>query len=1539
MHPQGHHSGQNLSDWELLWRIGQGSQAVVYRAQHTDGRNAAIKLAIDAAQQERIREEGRTLSALSHPGLPTYIEEVPGGFAMELVQGTHLGGAKLPIDKAAALVAQVADTVGYLHEQGVAHRDLKPENILVNAQGQARLIDLGGVGPAQGQGASMHTPGFAPPEPSPRGLDMDRFALGRILESLVEAPSAEISALISELTHHDPSLRPEASVVRARLAPIASQAGPMIAATLAEAAAQTRLTAGPFGRYELKRLRGRGAMGEVWQAWDTVLRREVALKVTRGDPARFAREARAIAQLGHPNLVRLLDFGADQGRLYMAMDLVDGPSLQALLEQGPPPEAKLLHIAAEVAAGLSAVHAAGLLHRDLKPANVLLSDAGAKLADFGLVSSASGTHLTHEGTRLGTPAFMAPEQARAEALTPAADVYGLGAVLFRAMTGAPPHVGPDAVQTLALVAQGGAPKLNQGSAGLQRIVNRCLQDHAQDRYPDAQALLTDLERLRAGEDIARGSLRPWLRQHGPTAGVALGLLALVLGLGGMSKVRAEKAQQALAQQVASLEERVQSRWLEDPDGAREMLAQGLQDPSLQQTQAAADAWLRQAERESGEARLDALANAYFQAPDPRDALSRLAGATAAAGDNDSALAAGWILSGMGPQGPTQTRQASAALLALGRIDQAQAPLDSILSALSSTTALPMAPEEWVFTGGGWVASPAGVQSLRVVDAEVLLGPVQSTASSKMMTLLPKVIAGDLERGPPTLLTPQGETLVTLHGDVADSLTYADIDGDEIPEYVAAGNDATGIVAWSWGDEAPRNLSEGVPGQHRDLVVLDMDGDGNVELARPSGAWGPMDVRIYQGGASGQLPLRTRLPLGHITRMEGLADAQGDWLLISKTLLFGSRLVFPSGNPEGLARGVHIFTLEAGRLTQAHEILDQRGCLEIHSGDVDGDGVQEAFAICGGDLLILARRQGAWHSTRLKGITDLQPLHDLDGDGEDELVVRIDGAWQVLGSGAVPLRILPPPASTQVDDPKVKRAVEMAEIGLYEQALMRLELLENDPVKGPLAAFHRGRILVSLSRSSQAEASWALAASDPAMRPEVERMAAMAAWADGRSADALRHLEALLQTTPSDQAELLALQERWARSQTQVLELSFTEGLPEGVQLLYPAEWSEQGLRIRGSHSTPLIALQLSGLDGPVRIELDLVLERMEWSGGVDLRLVQDGESVGSMAVRAIGGSGMVSTEMYCTVLEPGPSHRMNQPEASLALHSMMGLRLMDGESACGFSALGISEVPRGLNLQGNATLKISLIGTPGLSTQATLKGLRIYGAELGLSEPTPYARAFALGQPAPADSSDESALYLRVLDLERRGESESAEALVLALDALPPWFVDLLHNDGARWLPVLAQMHPDPLDFYANTFAGVIVHHSPDPQVDAMLIRDLPQLQVLEHPDAELLAFLLRHRGAALRRAGQTSSAKAHLERAWALEQHDMVTARELAILHLNAHDTEEAMRWALAAMGESWSSIRADHLDAHPGLLALHGHPEWARISAARLVDGPLPR
>jgi hypothetical protein len=253
-------------------------------------------------------------------------------------------------------------------------------------------------------------------------------------------------------------------------------------------------------------------------------------------------------------------------------------------------------------------------------------------------------------------------------------------------------------------------------------------------------------------------------------------------------------------------------------------------------------------------------------------------------------------------------------------------------------------------------------------------------------------------------------------------------------------------------------------------------------------------------------------------------------------------------------------------------------------------------------------------------------------------------------------------------------------------------------------------------------------------------------------------------------------------------------------------------------------------------------------------------------------------------------------------------------------------------------LRIHFIGTAGLHGQATLQELRIYGAELGVPEsPDLAARAFALNEPMQAPQ--EAGLLLQVLELERRGEGDQATALLTSLDEVPPWFVQLLHADGARWLPVLAQIHPDPLDFYANTFANAIAQHSPDPEIDAQLIRDLPLLLETEHPDAELMAYLLRHRGAALRRAGQTSAAKAHLERSWALEQGDLVTGRELAILHLNAHDADQAMQWAAAAMGERWNPTRADHLHAHPELLELHEHPDWKRISAARLVDGPSPR
>ncbi|WP_327008078.1 serine/threonine protein kinase [Dactylosporangium sp. NBC_01737] len=195
-------------------------------------------------------------------------------------------------------------------------------------------------------------------------------------------------------------------------------------------------------RYRLIEQLGAGGMSVVWRAHDEVLGRPVAVKqlTDAADPAshrRIQAEARAAAVLSHPNIAAVYDFGHTAGGTpYVVMELIDGESLEALLHRtgGPLQVTAALRTAAQLASALAAVHARGLVHHDVKPANVVLTDAGAKLVDFG-VSAVAGDDT---GQLLGTPAYLAPERLRGIPPSPATDVYALGVVLHRMLTGALP---------------------------------------------------------------------------------------------------------------------------------------------------------------------------------------------------------------------------------------------------------------------------------------------------------------------------------------------------------------------------------------------------------------------------------------------------------------------------------------------------------------------------------------------------------------------------------------------------------------------------------------------------------------------------------------------------------------------------------------------------------------------------------------------------------------------------------------------------------------------------------------------------------------------------------------------------------------------------------------------------------------------------------------------------------------------------------------------------------------------------------------------
>ncbi|HET6944904.1 MAG TPA: protein kinase, partial [Gaiellaceae bacterium] len=208
-------------------------------------------------------------------------------------------------------------------------------------------------------------------------------------------------------------------------------------------------------RYELVELVGTGGMSSVYKAHDRLLERNVALKVLHphyGDDdeyvERFRREARAVAQLSHPNIVTVIDRGVDDGRQYIVFEYVDGENLKQLIERtGPLPIRQAIELGLQTAEALAFAHAHGLVHRDVKPQNVLLTpDGEAKVTDFGIARSLDVEHgVTQTGTVLGTSNYISPEQASGEPVTPATDVYSLGVVLFELLTGDVPFPGENFV--------------------------------------------------------------------------------------------------------------------------------------------------------------------------------------------------------------------------------------------------------------------------------------------------------------------------------------------------------------------------------------------------------------------------------------------------------------------------------------------------------------------------------------------------------------------------------------------------------------------------------------------------------------------------------------------------------------------------------------------------------------------------------------------------------------------------------------------------------------------------------------------------------------------------------------------------------------------------------------------------------------------------------------------------------------------------------------------------------------------------------------
>ena len=259
-------------------------------------------------------------------------------------------------------------------------------------------------------------------------------------------------------------------------------------------------------RYQLGRVIGRGGMATIHEAMDLRLERPVAVKLLRPEAAadadladRFRREALAATVLRHPNIVACLDTGTDDGQPYLVMDLVDGEDLAARLKRGgrlAPTHAA--RIGLDVARALGVAHVRGIVHRDVKPGNILLaSDGRAMVTDFGIARLAADAEAARPGTTLGSVHYFSPEQAKGATTTPASDVYGLGLVLYEAMTGARAF-GGETTDAIALARIGATPPSPRSirpevPVDLDAVVRRALAPEPADRYANGNAMATALE--------------------------------------------------------------------------------------------------------------------------------------------------------------------------------------------------------------------------------------------------------------------------------------------------------------------------------------------------------------------------------------------------------------------------------------------------------------------------------------------------------------------------------------------------------------------------------------------------------------------------------------------------------------------------------------------------------------------------------------------------------------------------------------------------------------------------------------------------------------------------------------------------------------------------------------------------------------------------------------------------------------------------------------------------------------------------------------
>jgi hypothetical protein len=370
------------------------------------------------------------------------------------------------------------------------------------------------------------------------------FSDGTLPGASLDAVATHLGDCIAcqlQLAELDSRTNPVVEALRVvRTADWPTAAGPAYLPTRSQVGAEDRTPVpeeplplpGRIGDYEVLGELGRGGMAVVYKAWQVRLKRTIALKMLLGsrlaDPqfrARFRSEGELLARLQHPNIVQIFDVGEHDGQPYLALEYVDGGSLSTRLEGRPQLPVRAAQWTETLARAVHHAHQQGLIHRDLKPANVLVTHDGAlKVTDFGLAKLREGApRHTASGMIVGTPEFMAPEQAKNQGVGPAVDIYALGAMLYAMLTGRPPLQAPTPMQTLVQITRQEPlpPRRLQPEVprDLETICLKCLKKDPGQRYASALELADDLKRFLEGAPIRARPGGPierlwkWAKRH------------------------------------------------------------------------------------------------------------------------------------------------------------------------------------------------------------------------------------------------------------------------------------------------------------------------------------------------------------------------------------------------------------------------------------------------------------------------------------------------------------------------------------------------------------------------------------------------------------------------------------------------------------------------------------------------------------------------------------------------------------------------------------------------------------------------------------------------------------------------------------------------------------------------------------------------------------------------------------------------------------------------------------------------------------------